>query len=90
MEIKYTRAMLNAALDGKLDDVPYVQDPVFKVQVPTECPGVPNEVLLPQNTWQDKDAYLQKAKELASKFEENFKQYESYVSEAVKKAGPEV
>ncbi len=89
MEIKYTRAMLNAALDGKLDDVPYVEDPIFKVHVPTECPGVPNEVLIPENTWQDKEAYRQKAKELAAKFAENFKQYEAYVSEEVKKAGPE-
>lgn len=89
MEIKYTRAMLNAALDGKLDDVPYVEDPIFKVHVPTECPGVPNEVLIPENTWQDKEAYRQKAKELAAKFAENFKQYEAYVSEDVKKAGPE-
>ncbi len=89
MEIKYTRAMLNAALDGKLDDVPYVEDPIFKVLVPTECPGVPNEVLIPENTWQDKEAYRQKAKELAAKFAENFKQYEAYVSEEVKKAGPE-
>jgi len=89
MEIKYTRAMLNAALDGKLDDVPYVEDPIFKVHVPTECPGVPNEVLTPENTWQDKEAYRQKAKELATKFVENFKQYEAYVSDEVKKAGPE-
>ncbi len=89
MEIKYTRAMLNAALDGKLDDVPYVEDPIFKVHVPTECPGVPNEVLIPENTWQDKEAYRQKAKELATKFVENFKQYETYVSDEVKKAGPE-
>ncbi len=89
MEIKYTRAMLNAALDGKLDDVPYVEDPIFKVHVPTECPGVPNEVLIPENTWDDKQAYREKAKELAAKFAENFKQYEAYVSEEVKKAGPE-
>ncbi len=89
MEIKYTRAMLNAALDGKLDDVPYVEDSIFKVHVPTECPGVPNEVLIPENTWDDKQAYREKAKELAAKFAENFKQYEAYVSEEVKKAGPE-
>ena len=88
MEIKYTRAMLNAALDGKLDNVPYVEDPIFKVQVPTECPDVPNEVLIPQNTWKDKKAYEQKAKELAQKFKENFKQYESRVTDEVKNAGP--
>ncbi|NOX88166.1 MAG: phosphoenolpyruvate carboxykinase [Calditrichaeota bacterium] len=89
MEIKYTRAMLNAAIEGKLDNVKYVKDPIFKVDVPTECPGVPKEVLIPQNTWDDLKAYEKKAKELASQFKENFKQYEEHVSKDVKDSGPQ-
>ncbi len=89
MEIKYTRAMLNAALNGKLEKVKYVKDSIFKVHVPTQCPGVPSEVLIPQNTWQTQKAYEKKAKELAAKFNENFKQYESYVSEDIKQAAPQ-
>ncbi len=90
MEIKYTRAMLNAALQGKLDHVKYVKDPIFKLDIPTECPGVPSEVLIPKNTWQDKNAYDQKARELAKRFNENFEQYKEYVSEEVLKMAPEV
>ena len=89
MEIKYTRAMLNAALSGQLHNVEYVKDPIFKVEVPVECPGVPSEVLIPKNTWQDKSAYDKKAKELARRFVENFEQYKEYVSEEVVKSGPE-
>ncbi|APF17018.1 phosphoenolpyruvate carboxykinase [Caldithrix abyssi] len=89
MEIKYTRAMLNAALQGKLDNVQYVQDPIFKVQVPTECPGVPSEVLIPKNTWKDKEAYDKQARDLARRFKENFEQYKDYVSEEVLKSAPE-
>ncbi|MHB2154116.1 phosphoenolpyruvate carboxykinase [Calditrichota bacterium GD2] len=90
MEIKYTRAMLNAALQGKLDNVQYVQDPIFKVAVPTECPGVPSEVLIPKNTWKDKEAYDKQARDLARRFKENFEQYKDYVSEEVLKSAPEV
>ncbi len=89
MEIKYTRAMLNAALNGELDNVEYEMDPIFKVHVPKECPGVPSEVLIPKNTWQDEKAYEQKARELAQKFKENFKQYEGFITEEVSKAGPD-
>jgi len=54
MKIQYTRAMLNAALDGKLDTVEYETDPIFNLQVPKTCDGVPSEVLNPRNTWKDK------------------------------------
>jgi len=88
ISIKYTRAMLNAALEGRLDDVEYIQDPIFCVSVPTTCPDVPSEILAPRNTWQDKAAYDRKAGELATLFTENFKQYESFVSNQVYCAGP--
>lgn len=88
MEIKYTRALLNSALEGKLDGVEFVKDPVFGLMIPTECPDVPAEVLMPRNTWEDKEAYDKKARELAKTFKEKFKQYEEFVDEKVITAGP--
>ncbi|HGY91619.1 MAG TPA: phosphoenolpyruvate carboxykinase (ATP) [Planctomycetes bacterium] len=72
MSLKYTRAMLNAALSGKLDDVPCDTHPVFKMRVPTTCPDVPDEILNPRNTWSDKDAYDAKAAELLAMFQKNY------------------
>ena len=57
MKLKYTRAMITAALEGKLNDVEFETDPIFGVAIPTECPGVPAEVLNPRNTWADKDCF---------------------------------
>ena len=88
MKIKYTRAMLSAALEGKLDNVEYVTDPFFKLQVPKTCPGVPEEVLNPRNTWEDKAAYDAQAKKLANMFNENFEQYSNETDKAIKSAGP--
>ena len=88
MSIKYTRALLKAALDEKLERVAYKTDPVFGLQVPENCEGVPSEVLTPSNTWKDKAAYNKKAAELAKKFVENFKEYKDHVNEEIIKAGP--
>jgi phosphoenolpyruvate carboxykinase (ATP) len=88
MKLPYTRAMVNAALNGELDQVEYIQDPLFGFQVPTTCPEVPNEVLQPRHTWQDAAAYDQQALKLASMFVENFKQFEEHVSEAIQAAAP--
>lgn len=88
MKIKYTRAMLNAALEGKLDGVEYVEDPFFGLQVPTSCPDVPQEVLNPKNTWSDKKKYDEQAKKLAEMFHKNFEQFEKDVTPAIKNAGP--
>ncbi len=90
MKIKYTRAMVNAALNGELDDVEYQEDPIFGVQVPLSCPNVPEEVLLPKGTWKDQAAYDKTAKKLASMFSENFKQFEDKVPESLNDAGPKV
>lgn len=90
MSIQYTRALLSAALEGKLDNVKYVKDPIFNVEVPTECHGVPSEVLIPVNTWEDKAAFEAKAKDLANRFNKNFKAYEAEVEDSVKAAGPKV
>lgn len=88
MKIQHTRAMLHAALEGKLDGVEYVTDPVFNVQVPKTVPGVPDEVLIPQNTWKDKGAYDKTAKHLAGLFTTNFNKYESQASAEIRAAGP--
>ena len=88
MKLPYTRAMVNAALAGDLDDVEFVTDPVFGVEVPTAVPGVPSEVLQPRGTWADGDAYDAAAAKLAEMFRENFGQFADQVSDAVKAAGP--
>ncbi len=88
MSIKYTRALLSAALDGALNNVVYEEDPVFGLNIPKECKGVPSDILNPRNTWSDKNAYDQKAAELAGRFKANFKEYESHVTPEVNAAGP--
>jgi phosphoenolpyruvate carboxykinase (ATP) len=88
MKIAYTRAMIRAILNGSLAKVETRPDPVFGVGVPASCPGVPEEVLQPRNTWKDKDAYDQKALELARRFNDNFRKYEEGVTEGVRAAAP--
>ncbi|MEQ8665117.1 MAG: phosphoenolpyruvate carboxykinase [Rhodospirillales bacterium] len=86
MRIAHTRAMVNAALDGKLDSVEFVADPNFGVLVPSACPNVPSEVLAPRNTWGDVSAYDDQARDLTRRFEKNFEQFEGQVGDAVKAA----
>jgi phosphoenolpyruvate carboxykinase (ATP) len=89
ISIKYTRALLNAALDGSLEKVEYSKDPFFGLEVPNECPNVPSEVLMPKNTWINKEAYDQSAKKLAGMFIDNFKQYATdKTGKEIEKAGP--
>ena len=87
IKLKYTRAMVTAALNGDLEKGEFVTDKVFGVQVPTAIEGVPSEILITENTWEDKDAYLAKAKELAKMFNENFKKY-THMPKEVVEAGP--
>ena len=88
ISVKYTRALLNAALSGQLLNVEYFTDPVFGFQVPKSCDGVPPTVLNPAESWPDKKVYTTKYKELASRFVENFKKFESGCSPEVIAAGP--
>ncbi len=88
MNIDHTRTMVRAALNGVLDEVPFTVDPVFGVEVPTAVPGVPAEILMPRNTWQDRDAYDRQAAALATMFVENFAQYADQASESIRAAGP--
>ena len=86
--LAYTRAMVRAALNGDLDDVPMREDPAFGLWVPEHVPDVPTEVLDPARTWEDPVAYDEQAARLAHAFLENFRRYAGEVSEEVRLAGP--
>jgi phosphoenolpyruvate carboxykinase (ATP) len=86
MKIAYTRAMVNAAIEGRLDGIPTVQEPFFNLAVPQSCPGVPTEVLDPRRAWSDPLAYDTQAKKLAGLFAENFQQYEAQASPELRAA----
>jgi phosphoenolpyruvate carboxykinase (ATP) len=88
MKLAYTRAMVQAAVEGELDNVETVKDPIFGLEIPIHIPGVPDEVLQPKNTWADKQAYEQKAKELAAKFRENFQKFKHIAPEIEALGGP--
>ncbi len=90
MELEYTRQMLSEALEGNLDDATFDIDPVFELAIPQQVNGVPDDILIPRNTWDDKDAYDKKAKHLAKMFAENFEQFENEASAELIKAGPTV
>ena len=90
MKIAYTKAMVRAILDGKLASVPMAPDPNFGVLIPQAVPEVPKDVLVPRDTWKDKQGYDRVAHDLVRQFEANFKQYESHVDDKVKKAGMRV
>lgn len=88
IKLKYTRAIIDAIHSGELAQVDTIADPNFGVAVPTQCPGVPSEILAPKNTWQDQAAYQKTAKKLVGLFQSNFKSYEDQASEAIINAGP--
>ena len=90
MKLGYTRRMITAALAGDLDRVATRPDPIFGVAVPESVDGVPDEILVPKNTWADSAAYDAQAAKLARMFVENFKQFEDGVSDEVKAASPKV
>ncbi|RME93207.1 MAG: phosphoenolpyruvate carboxykinase (ATP), partial [Candidatus Hydrogenedentota bacterium] len=87
MPIQQTRAMIHGILDGSIREGEWIQDPHFGLTVPKSCPNVDSNLLLPENTWKDKEAYKQTAEKLKAMFRENFKQYEDQVSEEIVKAG---
>lgn len=88
MKLSYTRTMVRAAIDGKLNNVETIQDPVFGLHIPTHIEGVPSEVLTPRDAWSDKDAYDQKAAILADLFKENFKKFGHVSDEFAKNGAP--
>jgi phosphoenolpyruvate carboxykinase (ATP) len=90
ISIRHTRALLNAALSGKLEGVKYTKDPIFGFEVPTECPDVPAEVLSPSSSWGDKKEYDRRYRDLAMRFKENFAKFTDNTPPDVVEAGPNV
>jgi phosphoenolpyruvate carboxykinase (ATP) len=88
ISIRHTRALLNAALNGKLEDVKYTKDPIFGFLVPMSCPDVPTEVLSPASSWGDKKEYDRRYKDLATRFKENFAKFTANTPHEVLDAGP--
>lgn len=88
MKLEYTRAMVQAALEGDLQHTEMAKDEIFGLQIPLSVPGVPDSVLIPSSTWENQEAYKQKASELASKFHENFKKFSSVSNEIEELGGP--
>lgn len=90
IKLAYTRAIIAAVLGGKLNSVPYEEDPIFGLQIPQSVPEVPAEVLSPRDTWQDKQAYDEKARHLTGLFHKNFEQFSDQASPEVQAAGPKI
>ncbi|MFY4774482.1 phosphoenolpyruvate carboxykinase (ATP) [Metabacillus sp. RGM 3146] len=88
MKLEYTRAMVQAALEGDLQNAETSTDEIFGLKIPLHVPGVPGEILIPSATWDDKDAYLKKAQELAAQFHRNFKKFTSVPSDIELFGGP--
>ncbi len=90
IKLDYTRHIIDAIHDGHLARIPLHEDPVFDVQIPSLCPGVPTEMLMPRNAWADHEAYTRTARKLTGLFRENFAKYADGASEEVRRAGPKV
>jgi len=90
MKLSVTRSIIDAIHSGELAEAPTEPDPVFGVPVVTRCSNVPDEILVPKNTWEDESAFKQTAKNLAVLFQENFEKYAEGVSKDVRGAGPKV
>lgn len=88
MKLKYTRAMINAALAGAFNNVEFETHEIFGLKMPKECPDVPNEILNPRNTWENKESYDEKAEQLAYTFHANFSQFKEYASQQILMGGP--
>ncbi len=89
IKLRFTRAMVTACLTGEIEKAEFVTDPVFGVAIPTAVEGVPSEILIPENTWADKEAYRSKVEMLANSFIENFKKYTTASADIVA-AGPKL
>ena len=90
IKLKYTRAMISAALKGMLDDIRYKNHPIFGLHMPESCPDVPTELLDPKNTWENKNAYDAKANQLATAFRVNFEPFNSDANEKILEGAPRV
>jgi phosphoenolpyruvate carboxykinase (ATP) len=88
IDLPYTRSMVDAAMHRKLEESELIEEPVFGLRIPEQVPDVPSEILQPRNTWEDPEAYDQKARDLAAQFRKAFREFEDKVSPEVLKAGP--
>lgn len=88
MKLKYTRAMVTAALNGDLEDVDFKHDSRFNLDIPQTCPNVPTEIMNPKDTWEDKEAYDKQANKLAGMFKDNFEKKYPHMDQAIINAGP--
>ena len=88
IKLKYTRRMITAALNDELENVEYTQHPIFGLNIPKQCPGVPEELLDPINTWSQKRDYTKKAIELAQSFHLNFENFVDQASQLIREGGP--
>lgn len=90
MSLPYTRALISAAMENKLEKVEYQTHDVFGLAMPLTCPGVPDEILNPRNTWNDTDAYDHQANELATAFLKNFEKFDDHANEEIMAGAPRV
>jgi phosphoenolpyruvate carboxykinase (ATP) len=90
IKLRYTRAMISAALEGKLENATFVKHEIFGLMMPTSCPNVPDEILNPMSLWENTDAYLEKANELAAAFNKNFEKFAAKANEDILAAAPQV
>ena len=90
ISLKYTRAMISSALNGELNNVEYNKDPIFGLNYPTNCEGVPNEILEAKNTWSDESEYEKVANELATVFVKNFEQFREFANEEILASAPKI
>ena len=90
IKLKYTRALLHAALSGELNDGEFVKDPIFGFDIPTKVNKVPSEILIPKNSWENKGEYTKAAKKLAKMFAKNFESFADGTSDEIKNAGPNI
>ena len=90
ISIKYTRAILTAALSGALSDVTYTEDPIFGFEVPKHCPGVPDDVLNPAIAWPSESEYKIRYRDLASRFIDNFRKFEDQTDLTIRNSGPKI
>ncbi|NOR12651.1 MAG: phosphoenolpyruvate carboxykinase (ATP), partial [Candidatus Aminicenantes bacterium] len=90
IQLKYTRQMVKAAIDGTLEKSSFVEEKVFGLKIPEECQDVPKEILNPVQAWKNQNEYMEKAKELAKKFRENFQQFEKNCKPETLEAGPKI
>ncbi|RAJ94143.1 phosphoenolpyruvate carboxykinase (ATP) [Larkinella arboricola] len=88
IDLRHTRAVISAALNGDLEKVDYQSHPIFGVAVPQSCPDVPGEVLNPEKSWKSREEYDKKAKRLAELFRENFSKYEEFANDEIRAGGP--